>query len=620
MTIKVEVPEPTDSITESQMTGAGVAGEIPLQASVSVQPSRRSTGSSSEDQAASVLTRSVCVGIILLSVFALWLNAFDQPLFAPDEGRYGTVSMHMAQGDGWLLPQFDGKVHIKKPPLVYWLQAASLLMWGHGETSLRMPSLLAASLTLLMAGGLGWRLGGPRVGAMAAGALAMMPLFAGVSHLAITDPLLTCLWFASLCSGFLAAQDGERRWGVLMWVCVGLGLLTKGPLALTPVGVILIWLGLARRLRTVQQLALRWSFLALIPIGVWVGLVLLQKPDAISVWYHEIVSRTVGTGDHPKPVWFYLPVFFAGLAPCTAMLVIPGWSISLRELRQRIGRAEPSVLLGLAVVLPLLMFSMISGKLATYLLPICPPMAVLTAIMLDGWLTGRHDQRRPGVRPPEVVIGLAATTILVCGGLIAAVIITRWQYLWIVLPVLSMPLASIWALRLWRREPSSRGWGLAAVWIAWLGSWVWLYKVVDGMRQPSNAALLVQRVSTLTGQSPTLVTYGFADPTLSFYNRKDVVRASNEKDLRALLAAHRQSLVLLVDGPEWEHFSSRQISSEFEVVEPWPRWSRPNPPTVVLRPRADGASASQPAPTQQATSQPDDSESVPKSDERISDW
>src|SRR5438552_3914344 len=149
----------------------------------------------------SSVAQGVGIGIVLLCLASLWLTAFDQPLFAPDEGRYGTVSMHMEQGGSWIVPMRDAQPHLTKPPLTYWLQALSLLAFGHNEFALRLPSLVAASLTLLLAARFGWQLAGPRVGAAAAAALSVMPLFAAVSHLAITDPLLTLFWFAALMFG-----------------------------------------------------------------------------------------------------------------------------------------------------------------------------------------------------------------------------------------------------------------------------------------------------------------------------------------------------------------------------------------------------------------------------------
>src|SRR5207247_2392793 len=148
-----------------------------------------------------------------------------------------------------------------------------------------------------------------------------------------------------------------------------------------------------------------------------------------------------------------------GFLPATAMLVIPGWNISFRALATKLRAADTGALLGLAVVFPLIMFSAIGGKLWTYLLPLAPPLALLTAMMLDRWLSGESDVTVPSARPPEVAMATMVVSCLLTAGVVAGFIHFDRSHTWAALPTLALPVAAWWMWRLWREGPGPRAWG-----------------------------------------------------------------------------------------------------------------------------------------------------------------
>ncbi len=244
--------------------------------------------------------------------------------------------MNMAEGGSWLVPSFGGHPHLTKPPLTYWLEATCLLLLGHNELAVRLPSAIAGSLALLAVLGLVWRTGGLGQAIPAAAVLAVMPMFAVMNRLTLTDALLNLFWFGTLAAGVLALREPSRaRWPVLLWFCVALGLLTKGPLAWVPVGLLLVWLGLGGRWREVRVLRLGWGMaLSLLPLAGWVIAVRLFQPSAASVWWREMFARTglaATPAPHPEPVWYFLPIFVGGLFPATLMLMLPGLNYSWRK-------------------------------------------------------------------------------------------------------------------------------------------------------------------------------------------------------------------------------------------------------------------------------------------------
>ena len=84
--------------------------------------------------------------------FSFGLLAFswrigEAPL-AGTEGHRAIVAHQMVESGEWLVPKLYEVVYLRKPPLIYWLQAAAETVAGEAaEWVWRMPSVLAAAGT-----------------------------------------------------------------------------------------------------------------------------------------------------------------------------------------------------------------------------------------------------------------------------------------------------------------------------------------------------------------------------------------------------------------------------------------------------------------------------------------
>jgi len=126
-----------------------------------------------------------------------------------DEALYGTWARAVADGSDPLLliPWVD------KPPLVLYLLALSLKLFGPSESSLRAPGMLASVLTVLGTYGLAWRMVGKRAALLAAALLALSPFAILFGPTAFTDPWLTLFVIGAA----WAAVAGQPLWsGVLL--------------------------------------------------------------------------------------------------------------------------------------------------------------------------------------------------------------------------------------------------------------------------------------------------------------------------------------------------------------------------------------------------------------------
>lgn len=529
----------------------------------------------------------------VVSMLSLLVCSWNHPLFPPDEGRYTQASVAMASGGGWLVPMRDGKPHLTKPPLAYWAQAICIRVLGKSELAARLPSMIAASATVALTLLAGWRFAGRRTGLLAAALLTAMPLQITIGFLATTDALLSLFWFGALVCGLTAIENGRAAWAWVMWACVALGLLVKGPLAFAPIGVLLIWLALSSRTALARRLRF-WPGvpISVAPLAVWAALVWRSHPETKEIWYDQIVGRAIGTGDHNEPVWYYLPVFLAGLFPATTLMVLPWLNAPAAACGRFLRSGSTAALFALAVIVPLLMFSLVVGKLPSYLLPLCAPMALCGAIAIGGWLDGRHDRATTGFRPPETVLTLLFCAIGIAIAGFAALFIMSRERTWMAAPLLLPVIGAAWLLRRWKSGPRARAAPLGAWWLATMLGWMWLFQTINHLRAPSSARALVSEFRAAAGgRPPRVLVYGFRDETIEFYAGSPATTLGEPKDLIEAADQEPERTFVLVDASDrdWKAFQEHfgQALSRYGPAETRTLWR--NRLVHVLRPLASSA-------------------------------
>ena len=109
----------------------------------------------------------------------------------PDEGRYAEIAREMVASGDWVTPRLNGLKYFEKPPLQYWLTAASFKAFELDEWTARLPGALAGFLTLGIVGYVGSIIASKAVGAYAALALAGCVWPFGIAHMVTLDALLT---------------------------------------------------------------------------------------------------------------------------------------------------------------------------------------------------------------------------------------------------------------------------------------------------------------------------------------------------------------------------------------------------------------------------------------------
>jgi len=334
-----------------------------------------------------------------------------------DEPRFALVAQDMLRSGDWVLPRVAGDLYADKPPVYFWLMAASMAVTGSVRLGFLLPSLLAGVGTLLLVYDLLRRLRGREV-AMA-GALVLLVTFQFVwqARQAQIDATLCFLTTLSL-YGLLRhlAAGPAFGWFLAGWAAAGLGVITKG-VGFLPLLALAPWTWLAGRgwPAAATQRDSRWLMgpaCLLAAIGLWFlpmmlatsagGELLAYRQEIL---FHQTITRYADAWHHRAPFWLYfaevvpfmwLPL--AGLLPWLA----PRWLAAWR------GRDTVTVVLLVWVLMVLLFFSASTGKRDVYVLPAVPALAMAAAPWLPYLLRAQGPRR--------LAFGLAALLAAVAGG------------------------------------------------------------------------------------------------------------------------------------------------------------------------------------------------------------
>jgi 4-amino-4-deoxy-L-arabinose transferase-like glycosyltransferase len=344
----------------------------------------------------------------LLLVAAVSWGLGGYALLDPDEGRNGEVAREMTAGGDFVLPRLDGLPYLDKPVLFFAADALCQRLLGAGETAARLPSLLFALATAALTGWFAGRLFGRRARQVAAVAALAAPLPIAFARTVIFDSALTFFVVLALCAFYLAVEAraagrGGLGWTALAWTATGLGVLTKGPVALAvPLLAAAPYAGFRRASRAVWH-PLGAALLALC-VAPWVWAVSRQVPEFLHYALFTETWRRVTTPEMNRegPLWFFLPCLLAGALPWS-VLALAGWRRSLSPRGADRGLGSPRLYLILWIALPLVLFSLSHSKRPQYILPLLPAVAIMAAkvwVDADGAAAEADPAAAAGAAPP----------------------------------------------------------------------------------------------------------------------------------------------------------------------------------------------------------------------------
>ncbi|MGH7935197.1 MAG: glycosyltransferase family 39 protein [Candidatus Binataceae bacterium] len=328
----------------------------------------------------------VAVGALGALIFFYNLGAYG--LWEPDEARYAEIAREMLALHDFVVPHLNYVPYVEKPPLLYWLTALSMRVFGLTEFGARLVDAVAAMAALLATYLFTLKAFDRRRALIAGAVLATSALYAVMAQVLTTDMLLTAMITVALFASYLHWRDGGA-WCWLMYVAMGLGILTKGPVgAAIPIlaGLVFLWWerslgGALRRFHFIPGILLTSAIAA-----PWFIALTLRVPGYFEFYFiGENLRRFLQPGySHGEPIYYYVPVIIAGFLPWTLTLPFIPW--------RRLAPSSARRFCVIAAAVIFVFFSLADAKLIPYVLPAFPPLAVLAADGLAGFADNRSEE------------------------------------------------------------------------------------------------------------------------------------------------------------------------------------------------------------------------------------
>jgi 4-amino-4-deoxy-L-arabinose transferase-like glycosyltransferase len=431
-----------------------------------------------------------------------------------DEPRFVLVAKQMVESGQWLFPHRGQELYPDKPPLYFWMLAASQQLIGSWRWSFLLPSLLSGLGTLWLTYDLGRRLWNHRAGVWAAIAVLSALQFVYQFKRAQIDPtlvLFTTLALYGMCRHLLLGP--HWRWFWAGCFSAGIGVILKGVgflplLALLPYALMQRqrWQGLA-----VQGSGngARWTLGALAFFG------------AIVLWLLPMVSFALGSGDpehrayldnllfkqtatryadawhHRKPFWYFAEVIGMFWLPFSLALL---WL--WRDWRDAWRARDARVWLPLSwALMVLLFFSSSPGKRDMYILPALPAVALAAAPFLAALVERRNFQRvllAFCILLASLLLGVGIAALFASPAFVQRLVVERGLgseavWLWWMLAIVG----TIGLLAAWRfgvaAAPKAVAWLLVSI---WCGYGLVAHPVLD---PSSSASALMRHARELAG-------------------------------------------------------------------------------------------------------------------------
>lgn len=412
----------------------------------------------------------LCIAAVCLVWAVLQIGGLFTPGLLDDvDSVYIQIAREMLQRHDFVTPTIDGVRFFDKPPLMYWMAAGSMRLFGMHDWAARLPLALGVLALLLAVYALGRRLYAhispadrpDRAGFYAA--LAMATSIGPYLYTRFYIPdILVALWMTLCVHCFVAALDRIRR-GVssllpmaVFGAVAAVSVLTKGLIgAVFPVGFVLLYLIATRNLRLLARLNLPAAFAAFFAVAApWHILAALRNPaiampagqglPAHAGWtwfylYNEHIARFLGRriphdyGQVPIPLFWTLLLLW--LIPWAAFVPV-AIADAVRQLRKRpveeqapdqpaayasTDRTREAALVNVLWAGLILGFFTLSSRQEYYHLPALPALALLAGALLaaadrrfvaDAFPSARRQALRSSL---FFLVPIGGLLFLVCG-------------------------------------------------------------------------------------------------------------------------------------------------------------------------------------------------------------
>ena len=494
------------------------------------------------------------------SVLLFW-GIGDRSLWA-SEGRWAEITREMFTRGDFFHPTIGGEPYFDKPLLTYWVIAAFSAVTGRlHEFIIRLPSALAALVTLVCTVYLGRRLWSRQTGWLAGGLLMTSYGLLMYSHVASAETenlaavmlAVTWYWTRRDRPGFVTF--------LVFYLIMFVGSHLKGLTAFV-VPVLAILPDLLRQRRW-QWLLWPSHWLALgIGVAVYFGpfvYAALTRPESygqtgLHQVFQENILRYVQPFDHKGPIYLYL-----GAVPVLTLPWVPifigALVASISSWRKLDGNTRWLIQ---AILIIFAFFTLSGSRRSYYILPILPFCTLLMAVFLvelSQEVVRAHRDRGLQMQKHalivvavlELVLGPAAVWFLVSNRGWELPSLLGWSFLFVALTAL---LVGAVAHRVAAKVLQSRQ--LQTIWALILmvgvlqgGFFAWQYNILESCRTERPFALQMKTAVELLPHERVAFLHRPEDKVL-FYMEWDlpITLLTDENALRVFLQGGEPGIVI----------------------------------------------------------------------------
>jgi hypothetical protein len=483
-------------------------------------------------------TRAALLIALIIGGLYLFIST-RTTLWDRDEPEYARAAVEMVESGNYLVPTFNGRIWLEKPPLLYWLMSPAIRVFGQTEFAFRFFGAIGTAVTSLLTFFIGRRLFGVKAGLWAMVILASTLMILVVGSSAITDAVLLPLVVIVMAIFTLSIGSALTIAGIfLMGIALGLAMLAKGPIGLMPVIVILATLWLGKR------------FKLAFGISYWqIGLVTLIGFLIFSAWAipansatngqflrefvnQNVISRAIKPMEHHGGNFllylpYYLVVIIVGFFPWT--LHLPGALSAV--IRGRIGGRYGRVFLFGWIVPPLIIMTLAATKLPHYILFIWPALSLAVAgTITEAQQNSLTERDRSWLRHGAWFFGPLAIAMalgLMIGPRFLRIAGFHWSGLASGIVLLVTAVIAIRQQRANRPEVSAK--------VMLVGGFIFvifiLFSVLPAVEQVKLSPAIAKAVKENTLEDVSVATYKYREPTLNFYIGRQIEVLATEKDV-----------------------------------------------------------------------------------------
>jgi 4-amino-4-deoxy-L-arabinose transferase-like glycosyltransferase len=325
---------------------------------------------------------------IFLTALIYFLSTTSRGVIDYDEGYYAQVARYMAESGDWVTPRANGVRFLEKPPLLYWITAASFRAFGINEFALRLPTALAVITLVWVVMLIGRRVSNEQTGLIAGLSTAFSAgtfLFTRESLHDVWLVLFVALAIYAFVEWHLNPKHPIMP-ALLFYAAMAGAVLCKSLVGVAfPIGIVIVFFLLSRERPKLQSLHLfEGSLLFLVLAVPWHWLAAVRNEGFLHFFFvGEQFLRFFGIREPPivwgMPLLTFWALILIWFFPWTAFL--PAAFEGIRKPDAENSRMLAKLACAWAGVI--LIFFSVSGRLEHYAFPALPAFSLLVAEVMS---------------------------------------------------------------------------------------------------------------------------------------------------------------------------------------------------------------------------------------------